>query len=311
MRKDSLQECRYVRYQSLDHGRRPMNHLAKPTVPMSPAARQAPEWLRSHTPSRAPHDFGRVSVLARAVPGTVQRARIASTVNGWWDLDQTFVPADDIDKYYSCKVKIDFLPRLGLVDSSDVRFIQIASITDFDGQSAEWRSAAKNRLSPEGFAVDRYPFTENTGNADDQGSKYGWSGTDERGGDRRNFQRGMSPYQTPGATEGPETKAAHFEDSPTSNRPSLMWLFETAAVSNAGSQLGQVYGVLIWGFSVDADWKLRALTPSVSAKPTAELLSAVAAWNKQAERPDSALKQDPYAKEAKGQVPLPDLHGSP
>jgi len=234
----------------------------------------------------------RARIAARGASNTLYRLQIAATELGFWDFEQKMVGPDPIDRYHGCDVKIDFRPRLGWVDSSDIGFVQAVRIVDKAGKSREWREGAQRRFSANKWAVDRYP-----------GSKHGWAGSSATGGDSKHFSHGESPD----SQQPDETRAAHFSDTPRGFNPGLDWMFQTVAVSRAGSQSGTIYGALHWGFSVDDNQVPKALKPTVTLKPDTDFTGAVKGWNQQAARPDSDLKKDRFAKEAPGQVALPPL----
>jgi hypothetical protein len=183
--------------------------------------------------------------------------------------------------WYSYQIDITFTPDLTVVDAAEIAFIQTVRLVEtVSGSNKDPEQTSKKRQTPLATSVDRR-----------SGKKQGWYGLkdDETG----------SSMLTVWKKSAPATPAT-MQDRASWNQPSTTWQFETMVACRSGTDIGKVYVVVTWGFSVDADLKLTEQAPMVTNKQSTEATTAVTKWNDQAA--GSASDRN-----TPGQVPLPAL----
>jgi hypothetical protein len=168
---------------------------------------------------------------------------------------------------YASDVKITFNPAKKTVQSDEIAFVQNVRILDEGGKSFDPRDNFKNRKTKDEWTIDRL-----------DNRKSGFYGYNNDGK--------PSGTVTPGKSPSP-WKAAEMTDRPSFNKPNTRWEFETEAISKSGSQAGQIYAGLTWGFRVNDKNQLTSIPAKQLNKATAEFHDAVDAWNKQAEGPEA------------------------
>ncbi|MGH3673949.1 MAG: hypothetical protein ACRDSH_25490, partial [Pseudonocardiaceae bacterium] len=182
---------------------------------------------------------------------------------------------------YSYKINIIFTPDSTVVDADEIAFIQTVRLVETaSGSNSDPEKTNQKRQTTSATSVDRL-----------SGKKHGWYGMSENGTGSAN----LTTWQK----SAPATPAT-VRDRMSWNQPDTTWQFETMVVCRCGPDAGTVYGVVTWGFSVDADLTLAAHAPTVTNKQSTEATTAVGKWNDQAA--GSAADRN-----APGQVPLPAL----
>lgn len=163
---------------------------------------------------------------------------------------------------YWIRISITFDPDEKIVRAKEIGFLQAVRMTQ-PGQAKSYDKVPghADRLTGELWAIDRV-----------QGKKWAWYGVGNEGSQDTNFDPGSSPPK----------KAAVLRDKPIWNVPNIKWEFETAIICKEGPDQGVVYGVVLWGFDVDAGWAVTPHQWRMTDKPSASWRAAVAAWNAQA-----------------------------
>ena len=183
--------------------------------------------------------------------------------------------------WYSYKINIAFTPDPAVVDADEVAFIQTVRLVETaSGFNKDPERTSKTRQTPLATSVDRR-----------SGKKQGWYGLkdDEKG----------SSMLTAWKKSAPATPAT-MQDCASWNQPNTTWQFETMVACRSGTDIGKVYVVVTWGFSVDADLNLTEQAPTVTNKPSTEATTAVSKWNDQA-------AGSVFDRNTPGQIPLPAL----
>jgi hypothetical protein len=178
-------------------------------------------------------------------------------------------------KNYGYDMKITFTPDMTACQADEIAFIQrVRLVETATGKNKDWDKTNRDRATDRQSSIDRIP-----------GKEQGWYGLANDLTDQGNLQTWTRT--------GPEV-TAWMTDRPSARIPSTTWEFETAAVSRSGPDVGTVYAVVTWGFTVDENLKVSGLPNQIFNKPTKDFNAAVAAWNKQAAGPKakrSAPKQ--------------------
>ncbi len=183
---------------------------------------------------------------------------------------------------YAYRITITFTPDTAVIDADEIAFIQTTRLVDTaSGANEDHNEAHKKRQTPSATSVDRI-----------RGKKQGWYGM--------TMDNGMgSGTLTVWKKSAPATPAT-MRDRASWIQPNTTWEFETMVVCRSGADVGKVYAVVTWGFTVDADLKLTELAQTVTNKQSTEATTAVGKWNDQAA--GSAVHRN-----APGQVSLPAL----
>ena len=165
--------------------------------------------------------------------------------------------------WYSYKINITFTPDPAVVDADEIAFIQTVRLVETaSGSNTDPEQTSKKRQTPLATSVDRR-----------SGKKQGWYGLKDDGT--------SSSMLTTWRKSAPATPAT-MSDRASWNQPGTTWQFETMATCRSGTDIGKVYVVVTWGFTVDADLKLTELAPTVTNKQSPEATTAVRKWNDQA-----------------------------
>jgi len=183
---------------------------------------------------------------------------------------------------YAYKIYITFTPDTAVIDADEIAFIQTTRLVETtSGSNEDHKETSKKRQTPSATSVDRL-----------RGKKQGWYGM--------TMDNGMgSGTLTVWKRSAPATPAT-MRDRASWNQPNTTWQFETMVVCRSGSDVGKVYAVVTWGFTVDADLRLTEHARIVTNKQSTEATAAVGKWNDQAT--GSAVGRN-----ALGQVLLPAL----
>jgi hypothetical protein len=175
-------------------------------------------------------------------------------------------------------IELWFEPVAALVDADEIGWIQ--TVRNVDTVTGANRSPfGTRRMAPDWTKVDRLT-----------GRQQGWYG--------------MSDAQTGGATmrlwtKGGTETAAYMTDTPSFPDGNRDFHFEAAAVARKGPDVGKVYAVVTWGFTVDAALHVTAKPTRIFNRETVGFDRAVELWNEQARLPNAADRNAP------GQVELP------
>ncbi|MGH3983397.1 MAG: hypothetical protein ACRDST_12105 [Pseudonocardiaceae bacterium] len=183
--------------------------------------------------------------------------------------------------WYSYKINITFTPDSTVVDAAEIAFIQTVRLVETaSGSNKDPEQTSKKRQTPLAMSVDRRG-----------GKKQGWYGLkdDETGSSMLTAWKKSAP-----------AAPATMQDRASWNQPDTTWQFETMVVCRSGTDIGKVYVVVTWGFSVDADLKLTEQAPTVTNKQSTEATTAVSKWNDQAAGPV-------FDRNTPGQISLPAL----
>lgn len=176
------------------------------------------------------------------------------------------VKTDPGAKNYGYKMKITFTPDETACQADSISFIQrVRLVETATGTNKDWDETNRRRATSRQSSIDRIP-----------GKEQGWYGVDNDKSDQGNLKTWV---------RGGSDTEAWMTDRPSARIPNTTWEFETAAVSRSGPDVGTVYGVVTWGFTVDADLKVSGLPNVMYNQPTTDFKAAVAAWNKQAAGP--------------------------
>jgi hypothetical protein len=168
-----------------------------------------------------------------------------------------------IGSWYTYKIKIVFTPDLAVVDAEEIAFIQTVRLVETtSGCNTDPEQTNQKRQTPSATSVDRR-----------SGKKQGWYGMkdDATGSTQLSAWKKSAP-----------ALPATMRDCSSWNQPNTTWQFETMVVCRCGADAGKVYGVVTWGFTVDADLKHTEQTPTVTNKQSTEATAAVQNWNNQA-----------------------------
>jgi hypothetical protein len=185
------------------------------------------------------------------------------------------------DTSYAYKINITFTPDTTAVDADEIAFIQtVRLIETASGSNQDTEETNTKRQTASATSVDRL-----------RGKKQGWYGMkdDGTGSDKLTTWKKSAPA-TP----------ATMQDRSSWNQPNTTWQFETMVVCRSGADVGTVYAVLTWGFTVDANLTLTEHAQTVTNKQNTEATTAVGKWNDQA----TGSTAD---RNAPGQMPLPTL----
>ncbi len=183
---------------------------------------------------------------------------------------------------YAYKINITFPPDAAVIDADEIAFIQTTRLVETaSGSNEDHKETNKKRQTPSATSVDRL-----------RGKKQGWYGMTMDNGTG-------SGTLTVWKKSAPATPAT-MRDRASGNQPNTTWQFETMVVCRSGADIGKVYAVLTWGFTVDADLKLTEQAQTVTNKQSTEATAAVSKWNDQAA--GSAVGRN-----APGQMSLPAL----
>jgi hypothetical protein len=183
--------------------------------------------------------------------------------------------------WYSYEINITFTPDPTVVDAAEIAFIQTVRLVETaSGSNKDPEQTSKRRQTPLGTSVDRR-----------SGKKQGWYGLNDN-------ETGGSML-TAWKKSAPDTPAT-MQDRASWNQPDTTWQFETIVACRCGTDIGKVYVVVTWGFSVDADLRLTDQAPMVTNKQSTEATAAVGKWNDQA-------TGSVFDRNTPGQIPLPAL----
>lgn len=183
--------------------------------------------------------------------------------------------------WYSYKINVTFTPDPAAVDAAEIAFIQTVRLVETaSGSNKDPEQTSTKRQTPLATSVDRR-----------SGKKHGWYGLKD--------DETSSSMLTAWKKSTPATPAT-MQDRASWNQPNTTWQFETMVACRSGTDIGKVYVVVRWGFSVDADLKLTEQAPTVTNKQSPEATTAVRKWNDQAAGSMSN-------RNAPGQIPLPAL----
>ncbi|MDQ3761357.1 MAG: hypothetical protein M3460_06550 [Actinomycetota bacterium] len=183
--------------------------------------------------------------------------------------------------WYSYKINITFTPDTAVVDADEIAFLQtIRLVETASGANKDPDETSKKRQTPSATGVDRR-----------SGKKQGWYGMKDDGTG--------SSMLTAWKKSAPATPAT-MQDRASWNQPNTTWQFETMVVCRSGTDIGKVYVVVTWGFSVDAELKLTEQARTVTNKQSTEATTAVGKWNDQA-------AGSAFDRNAPGQMLLPAL----
>ncbi|MGC1733275.1 MAG: hypothetical protein WA731_11540 [Pseudonocardiaceae bacterium] len=183
--------------------------------------------------------------------------------------------------WYSYRINIVFTPDTAVVDADEIAFIQTVRLVETAGGSnTDPDQANQKRQTPSATSVDRR-----------SGKKQGWYGMKDDGTG--------STQLTTWKKSAPATPAT-MSDCSSWNQPNTTWQFETMVVCRSGADVGKVYVVVTWGFTVDADLKLTEQPRTVTNKQSTEATTAVGRWNDQA-------TGSAFDRNAQGQMALPAL----
>ncbi|MGH4021332.1 MAG: hypothetical protein ACRDT0_19305 [Pseudonocardiaceae bacterium] len=164
---------------------------------------------------------------------------------------------------YRYKIGISFAPDTSVVDADEIAFIQTVRLVETaTGSNNNFHAKSTQRQTPSATSVDRY-----------RGQRQGWYGMKDDG-------TGGSAL-TVWKKSGPATPAT-MQDHAGWNRPNTTWEFESMAVCRSGTDIGTVYVVVTWGFTVDAGLELIEHARTVTNKQSTEATAAVSKWNDQA-----------------------------
>jgi hypothetical protein len=183
--------------------------------------------------------------------------KLETKVSEWIDGDQA------TGTWYSYEINIAFTPDLTVVDAAEIAFIQtIRLVETVSGSNKDPEQTSKKRQTPLATSVDRR-----------SGKKQGWYGLkdDETSSSMLTVWKKSAPAMP-----------ATMQDRASWNEPNTTWQFETMVACRTGPDIGKVYVVVTWGFSVDADLKLTEQPPTVTNKQSTEATTAVRKWNDQA-----------------------------
>jgi hypothetical protein len=168
-------------------------------------------------------------------------------------------------KNYGYSMKITFTPEEDVVGADSIAFIQRVRLVETgSGRNKDWDQTNRNRATDRQSSIDRIP-----------GKEQGWYGVANDLKDQGNLQ----------TWERGKNDEAWMTDRPSARMPNTTWEFETAAVSRSGPDVGTVYAVVTWGFTVDENLKVTGMSNVIFNEPTKDFKAAVAAWNKQAAGP--------------------------
>ncbi len=201
--------------------------------------------------------------------------KLETKVSEWIDGDQA------TGTWYSYEINIAFTPDLTVVDAAEIAFIQtIRLVETVSGSNKDPEQTSKKRQTPLATSVDRR-----------SGKKQGWYGLkdDETSSSMLTVWKKSAPAMP-----------ATMQDRASWNEPNTTWQFETMVACRAGKDIGKVYVVVTWGFSVDADLKLTEQAPTVTNKQSSEATTAVRKWNDQA-------AGSMFDRNTSGQMSLPAL----
>jgi hypothetical protein len=183
---------------------------------------------------------------------------------------------------YAYKINLTFTPDTAVINADEIAFIQTTRLVETaSGSNADHKETNKKRQTPSATSVDRR-----------SGKKQGWYGMKDDG-------TGNSMLTT-WKKSAPATPAT-MQDRASWNQPNTTWQFETMVVCRSGTDIGKVYAVLTWGFTVDADLKLTEQTRTVTNKQSTEATTAVSKWNDQA-------TGSAFDRNTPGQMSLPTLN---
>ncbi|MGH3874484.1 MAG: hypothetical protein ACRDSR_23775 [Pseudonocardiaceae bacterium] len=184
---------------------------------------------------------------------------------------------------YAYQITITFTPDTAAVDADEIAFIQTTRLVDTaSGADMDRKETSKKRQTPSATSVDRLG-----------GKKQGWYGMMMDNGTG-------SGALTVWSKSAPATPAT-MRDRASWIQPDTTWQFETMVVCRCGADVGTVYAVVTWGFTVDADLTLTEQPPMVTNKQSTEATAAVRKWNDQAAGPAAN-------RNAPDQIPLPTLN---
>lgn len=196
----------------------------------------------------------------RATVGTIVHGDLAAVTN------------------FEYPIQLWFEPVAALVDADEIGWIQ--TVRNVDSTTSANRSPyGINRMTADSTKVDRLT-----------GRQQGWYG--------------MSDAQAGGATmtlwtRGGTASSAYMTDTPSFGDGDRDFTFEAAAVARRGRDVGKVYAVVTWGFTVDANLHVTAKPTRIFNKETVGFDRAAERWNEQAHLTKVADRNAP------GQVDLP------
>ncbi len=182
---------------------------------------------------------------------------------------------------YAYKINVTFTPDTAVVDADEIAFIQtIRLVETASGCNKDPEETSKKRQTPSATSVDRR-----------SGKKQGWYGMKDNG-----TGSSMLTAWKNVALATPAT----MQDRASWNQPNTTWQFETMVVCRSGTDIGKVYAVVTWGFTVDSELKLTEQARTVTNKQSTEATTAVGKWNNQA-------AGSAFDRNAPGQMSLPAL----
>ena len=246
--------------------------LAMPTTKLPPLTIDQLRLLQDAV-TRARFVLGGVAiVLQLAIAAELQGKGVPATKiaagAAFGKLETTVDERIDGDKttgsLYAYKINITFTPDTTVIDADEIAFIQTTRLVETaSGSNNDHKETNKTRQTPSATSVDRL-----------RGKKQGWYGM--------MMHNGMgSGTLTVWKKSAPDTPAT-MRDRASWNQPHTTWQFETMVVCRSGTDIGKVYAVVTWGFTVDADLKLTELPQTVTNKQSTEATTAVGKWNDQA-----------------------------
>jgi hypothetical protein len=177
-------------------------------------------------------------------------------------------------------IELWFQPDTTKVDADEIAWIQtVRNVNPTTG--ANKSPFGTNRMTTDFTKVDRLT-----------GRQQGWYG--------------MSDAQAGGGTltvwtKGGTATHAYMTDTPSFGDGDRDFHFESAAVARKGPDVGKVYAIVTWGFTVDAALHVTAKPTRVFNKETVGFGDAVTRWNEQAHLTTVADRNAP------AQVDLPAL----
>lgn len=166
---------------------------------------------------------------------------------------------------YVVDIKMNFMPKADAITCDQIGFLQVLESSDTQGISNHRFAGARKeaRKTPLNYSVDRAesgpsPFY---GTFKDPATKKIVPGP--------NFKPGKG---------GHVPTAAELEDHPSWNQATVD-RFETCAACRIGTNAGQIYGCVTWGFSADTTGKVTLMPRSYNAAASDTLKPAVTSWN--------------------------------
>jgi hypothetical protein len=177
-------------------------------------------------------------------------------------------------------IELWFKPDTTKVDADEIAWIQTVRNVD-PGTAANKSPYGTKRMLPDFTKVDRLT-----------GREQGWYGLNDD-----NTTSGTAIVWKKGGTD----PKAYLNDTPSFPDGPRDFSFESAVVARKGTDVGKVYAVVTWGFTVDANLKVTPKKTRVFNQETTHFSDAVGKWNEQADLTAVADRNAP------GQKKLPRL----